>query len=177
MFWLFLLFSARRTRELHRACFVCFLSLASAPQSVKLSQPCHFLTWKCCFSCDRMINAFLLDPCYHKDTLVTMRILFHVLPQCEVSMLLVRKCTHHILGEALNPSTDIRVIFSDWWLKVYPSAAAYKPSGLITWTFPVPKVVLSILVPLAFGSTESIKTFCKGMTLLFNVFSLRCVVA
>lgn len=129
MFWLFLLFSAPRTRELHRACFVCFPSLTSAPQSVKLSQPCHFLSWKYCFSCDHMINAFLLDPCYHKDTLVTMRILFHILPQREVSMLLLRKCTHHVLGEALNPSTDIRVIFSDWWLRVYPSAAVYKPSG------------------------------------------------
>lgn len=60
-----------------------------------------------------MINAFLLDPGYHKDILVTMRILFGVLPQHEVSTLLVRKHTHHILEEASNSSTDIRVIFSD----------------------------------------------------------------
>lgn len=86
---------------------------------------------------------------------------------------------YHILGEASDSSNDIRVIFSSCWLRACPSAAVYKPLGLVTWTFPVPKVVLRILVPLASGSTRSVKKriSCKqGITLLSNVFPLCCLI-
>lgn len=199
MFWLFP-FSAPRTRELHRAHFSgsasplcqmklqvicwgfgCFLSLTASLQSAKLPQPCHFWHGNIALVVDHMMNAFLLDPFYHKDILVTMRILSCVLPQHEASTLLVRKRAHHVLEEASNSSTDIGVIFSDWWLRVYPSAAVYKPSGLIMWAFPVPKVVLSRLVLLASGSTRSVKTRflasrewrCPSVFFLLGAWSLR----
>lgn len=117
-----------------------------------------FLTWKRCFSCGSYDKSFLTGPllsikypCYHEDTFLC--------PATTSSFHLAGKETSSPHPEeASNTGTDIRVIFSDWWLRFYPSAAVYKPSGLILWTFPVPKVALSIFVPFASGRTRPIKT-------------------
>lgn len=129
----------------------------SSPEC-KTAPAMPFLTWKCCFSCGSCGKSFLTGPLlsikypfYHEATFLcpSTAWCFH---------LAGKETSWPHPEEASNTGTDIRVIFSDWWLRFYPSAAVYEPSGLILWTFPVPKVVLSIFVPFASGRTRSIKT-------------------